>query len=334
MKNTGSWEIDKRPVKKNEIILHPRILGQIHETENGIDRNYLFFGSFGNGKTTKGKSIFSLYYHHKGSKLYLDASKTKPEHIRKVVDEFLGRARIGKSIIFIDEINRLHKNGQEQLASSMEKSVNTNFILTSNTLSLEGALFNRVMANVVTFDLTKKELHEMKSAICAYYKNISVKPVEDGVVEYLFKTYKECLRNGIQHLQTLNDTKEARITMSDVKFGDNMSPLLRAVFCSKSGKAIFEELEEYGVERASRCFDEFITGARKLGMVEGARIMCMDTMDAIGSLSHIYETASRKVVIMGILFEMNKILKAYPQRNVFRTKVIASMAEKDRTYYD
>jgi len=335
MRLTNSWEIDKRPKTLSGIVLHPRVKKEIGLTKSGITKNLLFHGMFGNGKTTMAHLIATSCY-IPSNVLYLDAKDATPEKIRQDVKSFLIQNRIGKSLIIIDELDRIHKKGQEALSTLIEASVNTNFIFTSNSMSFDGALENRITTNTVYFDLTAEELIEIKEGIQLYYKNISPKPIEEDVLDYLFKTYKNCLRNGVQHLQRLNERNDEKITMAYVHFGDNIHPLLRAVVFGNSTKCIIKELEEYGLERTVKNIDMFVKGANDLKMYVTAKDICISTMDAISNLSRIHQTGSRRVVILGIIFTINNIFKSDidHRRESYRERLINSLHSDNKDYYE
>lgn len=329
VKQTGSWAIDRRPKTIENIVLHPRILKSVDITEEGISRNFIFYGSYGKGKTTLMGAISSRY--PKENVRIYDASRLNIEDIRVRVSNFMSQARLGKSLIVFDEVDSLPSKSQEVLSSLIEKSANTNFVCTGNTLKFHQRL--RARLSVVDFDLTTKELLEIKDDIFSYYNQVSDKKITKGVLKYLFLEHKECLRAGVHALQHLNVIASDVIDESLLDDIKSTKPLLRAIFFSNNTDIIFKEAEEYGLEYIVNVMSDFHKYAEELKMSTSRDRIILEIMDVVPSLASVFETSLRKIIILGVLLKVNKIIKSDALRVQRRSAFLKTLpAEESKKY--
>lgn len=327
MKKTGVWSIDRRPSELKNVVIHPRILKEVGIQKDGINRNFIFYGSYGKGKTTLMVAISKLY--DPNNVVIFDASRLSIADIRDRVTMFMAQARIGKSLIVFDEVDSLPSKSQEVLSSCIERSANTNFICTGNNLKFHKRLLARL--TVVDFDLSTKELIDLKPKIMSYYQKVSDKELTQVVLDYLLREHKDCIRGGVQELQKLNVICSSEtITSDDLGKIKSTKPILRAVFFSDSTDLIYKEIESYGVDYIINDFDIFYKYADELKMPLSRDRIILETMDAMSSLSSVYETSLRKVVTIGIILKVNKIVKSDPLRAKRRDSFLNSLTDKNK----
>lgn len=144
MKNllmTERW----RPKNFDDLIILPRIQRLF---ENGLNSNYLFYGSFGTGKTTLARILIGKYT-KKSPFIEINSSfHTSIDTLRNQVDEFCSKVYMGLDIeddteansikyVFLDEFDRTSIQYQDALKAYIEEysSKNVRFILTTNHIN-------------------------------------------------------------------------------------------------------------------------------------------------------------------------------------------------------
>lgn len=131
------WE-KWRPKTIEDTILPDRIKKQF---ENGITRNYIFYGSYGTGKTTLARILVGKY---SKDKAYIELNSslfTSIDVLRSEIDQFCRTAPILETedeikYVFLDEVDRISPQYQDALKAFIEKyHEKVRFILTTNHIN-------------------------------------------------------------------------------------------------------------------------------------------------------------------------------------------------------
>lgn len=148
------WE-KWRPKKMEDIILLPRIRNTF---KSGVNRNFIFYGHFGTGKTTLARILI------KGS-AYLEINSslyTSIDVLRNKIDEFCSNVPMfgstdGMKYVFLDEFERVSPQYQDALKGFIEHySRNVRFILITNHLNkVSEGIISR--CSLINFDCQNAE---------------------------------------------------------------------------------------------------------------------------------------------------------------------------------
>lgn len=137
VKNLLLWE-KYRPNKMEDIILLPRIRRYF---ENGINQNFIFYGSYGTGKTSLARILIGKYtkdkpYLELNSSLY-----TSIDILRSEIEDFCKTKPMMETdsdikYIFLDEFERVSAQFQDAFKAFIEKyKSNIRFIITTNHIN-------------------------------------------------------------------------------------------------------------------------------------------------------------------------------------------------------
>ena len=167
------WE-KWRPTNLDDIILLPRIKKQF---ENGVSRNYIFYGHFGTGKTTLARILIGKYtkdtaYLELNSSLF-----TSVDIVRSKIDEFCKKVPIlygdvsDIKFVFLDEFERMSPQAQDSLKAFIEHyHTNVRFILTTNHV---GKISDGIKSRFTTINFDCESVEEEKFLKKEIFKRIS-----------------------------------------------------------------------------------------------------------------------------------------------------------------
>jgi len=218
IQNLLLWE-KWRPKKLEDTILPERIKKHF---ENGVTKNYIFYGDYGTGKTSLARILIGKYSKDKAfleinSSLYtsIDILRSEIEKFCKTVPMFDSEDPI--KYVFLDEFERVSPNYQDALKAFIEQyHHNVRFILTTNHFNkISDGIKSRFTA--INFDTQNSE--EEKVVKTGIYKRITdvVCPKENLNIEkeilisLINKKYPD-IRSIFVELQNIKDTGEVSST--------------------------------------------------------------------------------------------------------------------------
>jgi len=177
-----------RPKTLDEVILLPRIKKLF---ENGLTNNYIFYGSFGTGKTTLSRILIGKYSKDKPFLEINSSFYTSIETLRTKIDEFCSKVYMGLDLeteikadsikyVFLDEFERTSIQYQDALKAYIEEfsKKNVRFIFTTNHINkVSDGIRSRLVE--VNFDCQSPEEEKyLKQEIYKKIKNV-ICPKED-----------------------------------------------------------------------------------------------------------------------------------------------------------
>jgi putative ATPase len=212
IQNLLLWE-KWRPKNIEESILPERIKSLF---ENGVTKNYIFYGNYGTGKTSLARILIGKYTKDKAflelnSSLYtsIDVVRNEIEKFCKTVPMFDTNDSI--KYVFLDEFDRVSSNYQDALKAFIEQyHSSVRFILTTNH-------FNRITDGIksrftsINFDcLNPEEEKFMKNAI---YKRImddvcskeSIELKKEDLISLINRKFPD-IRSMFNELQEIKET--------------------------------------------------------------------------------------------------------------------------------
>jgi DNA polymerase III delta prime subunit len=179
MKNLLLWE-RWRPKSIEDVVLPSRIKKHF---QNGITKNFIFYGSYGTGKTSLARILIGKYSKDKSfleinSSLYtsIDVLRSEIEKFCKLVPMFESEDPI--KYVFLDEFERVSPQYQDALKAFIEQyHQNVRFILTTNHYNkISDGIKSRFTS--INFDtLNTEEEKEVKIGIFKRIKDV-VEPEE------------------------------------------------------------------------------------------------------------------------------------------------------------
>jgi replication-associated recombination protein RarA len=170
------WE-KYRPKTLEDIILLPRIRKQF---ENGVNRNYIFHGHFGTGKTTLARILVGKY---DKSKAFLELNSslyTSIDVLRSDIEIFCKTTPMMDvdsdiKYVFLDEFERVSPQYQDAFKAFIEKyHKNVRFILTTNHYS---KISPGIKSRFTEINFDCQNLEEEK-----YLKNSIFKRINDKIL--------------------------------------------------------------------------------------------------------------------------------------------------------
>lgn len=212
VKNLLLWE-KWRPKSLDDIILPQRIKSNF---QNGVDKNYLFYGNYGTGKTSLARILIGKYSKDKAFLEINSSLHTSIDVLRSEVEKFCKTKPIMETddpikYVFLDEAERISVQYQDALKAFIEKyHESVRFILTTNHINkISDGIKSRFVQ--VNFDAINQE--EEKFIKREFFKKISQKicPEEDisiqkeDLVSIINKKFPD-LRSIILELQNFKST--------------------------------------------------------------------------------------------------------------------------------
>lgn len=177
-----------RPKKIEDIILLPRIKKQF---ENGLNNNYIFYGSFGIGKTTLARILIGKYTKDKPFLEINSSFYTSIDTLRTKIDDFCSKVYIGMDLdidskaddikyVFLDEFERTSLQYQDALKAYIEEfsKKNVRFILTTNHINKVSPGIRSRLIEVNFECLSLDEERYLKQEIYKKIKNV-ICPIEE-----------------------------------------------------------------------------------------------------------------------------------------------------------
>jgi DNA polymerase III delta prime subunit len=171
------WE-KYRPKDFSDIVLLPRIRKQFEE---GVSQHYIFYGSYGSGKTSLSRILIGKYS-KKTAFIELNCSiDTSIDVLRSQIDDFCKFSPMFETeseikFVFLDEFERVSANFQDAFKAFIEKyNNNVRFIITTNHINkISGGLKSRIKQ--IDFDC--QNLEEEK-----YLKNEIYKRIQNNILK-------------------------------------------------------------------------------------------------------------------------------------------------------
>ncbi len=180
IRNLLIWE-KWRPKTINDIILLPRIKRNF---ESGINKNYIFHGSYGTGKTTLARILIGKYTKDKAYLEINSSLHTSIEVLRERIEKFCKTVPIMETddpikYVFLDEADRISPQYQDALKAFIEKyHSSVRFIITTNHV---GKISDGIKSRFTQIDFDCWDLEEEKYLKKEIYKKITntISPEED-----------------------------------------------------------------------------------------------------------------------------------------------------------
>jgi DNA polymerase III delta prime subunit len=215
------WE-KWRPKNLEETILPLRIKNHFN---NGVTKNFIFYGNYGTGKTSLARILIGKYTKDKSfleinSSLYtsIDVLRSEIEKFCKTVPMFESEDPI--KYVFLDEFERVSPQYQDALKAFIEKyHHNVRFILTTNH-------FNKISDGIksrftsINFDCLNSE--EEKFVKTGTYKRImeiseqeNIPITKEVLVSLINKQFPD-IRSIFVELQNIKETGEMSNTTSNI----------------------------------------------------------------------------------------------------------------------
>lgn len=254
-KNLLMWE-RWRPKSIDEIILLPRIRKNF---ESGINQNYIFYGSYGTGKTTLARILIGKYTKDKA---YLDINSslhTSIDTLRDQIDKFCKIVPMIETTdpikyIFLDEAERISQQYQDALKAFIEKYHSTvRFIITTNHINkISDGIKSRFTQ--INFDCQnseeerylKVEMFKRISSIISPSEGIEIE--KDNLVKIINKRFPD-LRGVLVDLQNFKVT--GSLSQSETNVSHKLKTELYSLISSDSDyESIYHfVMEKFGPEK-------------------------------------------------------------------------------------
>lgn len=238
-KNLLLWE-KYRPKKIEEIILLPRIKKQF---ENGISKNYIFYGHYGTGKTSLARILIGKYTKDKAFLELNSSLYTSIDTLRNDIEKFCKTQPMLETddpikYVFLDEFERVSSQYQDALKAFIETyHKNVRFILTTNHL---GKISEGIKSRFTCIDFDCQSSEEEKLLKQEIYKKITneVSPKEgfeiskENLVKLITKKFPDFRgifvelqnfkENGELNLDTSNVSSKLKQDLFEIIFNKNM----------------------------------------------------------------------------------------------------------------
>lgn len=210
MKDKLLWE-KWRPKSLEDVILLPRISKNF---TNGVNRNFIFHGHFGSGKTTLARVLIKNSPH-----LEINSSLfTSIDVLRTKIDDFCANTPMfedsySMKYVFLDEFERVSAQYQDALKAFIEEYKNhVRFILVTNHI-------NKVSDGIIS------------RCTCI---NFDCQNIEEE--KYLKKEIYQRVMNKIVPAEQINITKEQLVQIINSKFPDFRSILVELHHIKETGE--------------------------------------------------------------------------------------------------
>jgi DNA polymerase III delta prime subunit len=222
VKNLLLWE-KYRPKKIEDVILPPRIKKQF---ENGISKNYIFYGHYGTGKTSLARILIGKYTKDKAFLELNSSLYTSIDTLRNDIEKFCKTQPMLETedpikYVFLDEFERVSSQYQDALKAFIETyHKNVRFILTTNHL---GKISEGIKSRFTCVDFDCQSSDEEKLLKQEIYKKIinEVAPKEgfdiskDDLVKLITKKFPD-FRGIFVELQNFKENGELNLETSNI----------------------------------------------------------------------------------------------------------------------
>jgi DNA polymerase III delta prime subunit len=222
VKNLLLWE-KYRPKKIEDIILPQRILNHF---DNGVNRNYIFYGHYGTGKTSLARILIGKYSKDKAFLEINSSLYTSIDTLRSDVEKFcktqpMIESTDGYKYVFLDEFERVSSQYQDALKAFIEQyHKNVRFILTTNHFNKisEGIKSRFTCLNFDSADISeekylKQNLYKKLTSDIIVNEQIDIS--KENLVSLINKKFPD-LRSIFVELQNFKDSKDYLVTDSNV----------------------------------------------------------------------------------------------------------------------
>lgn len=260
-----------RPKNIDDVILLPRIKKQF---ETGLNNNYIFYGSFGTGKTTLARILIGKYSKDRPFLEINSSFYTSIEVLRTKIDDFCSKVYIGIDLdkeiqkdevkyVFLDEFERTSIQYQDALKAYIEEysKKNVRFILTTNHINkVSPGIRSRLIE--INFDCAsqdeerhlKQEIYKkIKTKICPQ-ENIDIsKEVLVKIINTKFPDFRSILieLDSFKLTGNINNGTQINSKLKDDTFNIIFDK-------SKTFEHIYHFLvEEWGQDNIGELFDTF-----------------------------------------------------------------------------
>lgn len=250
------WE-KYRPQSLEELIVPSRIM---RLAENGIQGNYIFYGSSGIGKTTLARILLKDYQNGLSmvlsSKLGIEVLRTKVDKFCREMIPFEDPNKL--RVVYFEEFDRASSTLQEELKSFIEDhSHRVRFIATCNNITkIDSAIRSRFME--VSYNPSgEQETKEMKQLfgkrVLNILKNENIELDRKDLVKIInnrFPDFRKCWQDIQMLILTGVNTTETNLTIDE-------SQLFELIFSGKNHIEIFDYLYVNWMDKIDNGFLNF-----------------------------------------------------------------------------
>lgn len=222
VKNLLLWE-KWRPKKIEDLILPSRILNHF---QDGVNRNYIFYGHYGTGKTSLARILIGKYSKDKAFLEINSSLYTSIDTLRMEVERFCKTQPMMESTdsykyVFLDEFERVSQQYQDALKAFVEQyHKNVRFILTTNHINKisDGIKSRFTLLNFDALDLSEEKIlkgNMLKKLVSEVLPSENFELPKEVLINLINKKFPD-LRSIFVELQNLKESKDYQITDSNV----------------------------------------------------------------------------------------------------------------------
>src|SRR5574344_1856458 len=171
VKNVLLWE-KYRPQNLDEIILLPRIKNLFTD---GIQQNYIFYGTYGIGKTSIARILIGKYTKDKDFLEINSSMETSIDILRSKIDNFWSFKCIlnttdSYKYVFLDEFERTSIQFQDAFKAFIERyDKHVRFIITTNNIS---KISDGIKSRIIQLNFNCIDINEEKYLKNEFYKRL------------------------------------------------------------------------------------------------------------------------------------------------------------------
>ena len=222
IKNLLLWE-KYRPKNLNDIILLPRIKDNFI---NGVNKNYIFHGHYGTGKTSLARILIGKYSKDKAFLEINSSLYTSIDTLRSDIEKFcktqpMIETEDSMKYVFLDEFERVSSQYQDALKAFIEQyHKNVRFILTTNHYNKisDGIKSRFTSLNFECLDQSEEKLLKQeiyKKIINDISKSEDISISKDELIQIITKKFPD-FRSILVELQNFKETGKLQIESSNV----------------------------------------------------------------------------------------------------------------------
>ena len=209
-----------RPKTLDDVVGQRHLLGENgllrRVIESGSIPNLIFYGPSGVGKTT----VASIIAQQTDRKLYhLNATTAGIADIKAIIDELDTFLAPNGALVYLDEIQYFNKKQQQSLLEFIETGKIT--LIASTTENPYFYIYNAILSRCTVFEFKPVEAADMRRAVERALKlamGEDVKPVEDGVADYIAQAVGGDVRKALGAVELLVSGAGADgITLADAQ---------------------------------------------------------------------------------------------------------------------
>lgn len=196
------WE-KYRPKKFEDIILLPRIREHF---KDGLKGNYIFYGSFGTGKTSLARILIGSYEKNV-SHLEINSSLyTSIDVLRSEIDDFCKYRSMfstdGSKYVFLDEFDRVSAQFQDAFKAFIEKysKLGVRFIITTNHIN---KISDGIKSRIPSINFNSINTEEEKYIMREIYKRINNIVLKDLNKEISRDDLASIIKKGYPDLRSI-----------------------------------------------------------------------------------------------------------------------------------